>query len=86
MTKVQATANCPSCTWELCEFFESNQEVLDLVHESNKTVDSILLEHMKTHKSVAQFLSYALEDQKPFEEKPHIGFRGSFNLQYKELR
>lgn len=86
MTKVQATANCPSCKWSFSEVFESNQEVLDLVHESNKTVDHTLLDHMKTHKSVAQFLSYALEDQKPVKEKPHMGFRGSFNLQYKELR
>jgi hypothetical protein len=84
MTKVQATAKCPSCKWKYFNTFESDQSVLDLVHTANKTVDDILLDHMKSHEAISTFILEAAKEI-PVDHKPHNGFRGSFDLRYKEL-
>jgi hypothetical protein len=85
MTKIQATAKCPSCKWKYFDTFESEQPVLDLVHTVNTTtVDHILLDHMKSHKAISTFILEAAKEV-PIDHKSHNGFRGSFDLRYKEL-
>lgn len=85
MTKIKATAKCPSCKWKFFEIFESDQEVIDLVHTANKTVDPTLLSHLKTHESVSQFLEEASKEVTIVRDS-HKGFRGSFSLKYEEVR
>lgn len=84
MTKIRATAKCPSCRWKLLEFFESDQEVLDLVHMANETVDQILIDHVKSHEAFSIFLKEASKES-PIIKDSHNGFRGSFDLKYQEI-
>lgn len=85
MTKIRATAKCPLCKWNLTKYFESSQEVLDLVHKANETIDPMLIGHMKNHKSISDLLSEAAKEL-PISQEPHNGFRGSFDLKYQEVR
>jgi hypothetical protein len=84
MTKIQATAKCPTCKWGYFDVFESDQSPLDLVHTANEKVDQVLLDHMKSHKAISSFIAQAAKNV-PVDTKPHKGFRGSFDLKYKEL-
>lgn len=84
MTKVQATAKCPSCTWKFYDIFFSDEEALDIIHSVNEEVDLILIEHLKTHEGFSQFLIEAAKEQ-PLEYKPIPAFRGSFDLEFKEI-
>lgn len=85
MTTIVATAECPNCKWKLFETFQSEQEVIDLVHAANKTVDPMLLEHIKSHKSISLLLSEAAKEV-PMSQDSHKGFRGSFGLKYQEIK
>lgn len=85
MTRLKATANCPSCKWKFFKVFEAEQDPVDLAHSANQEVDVILLDHIKTHDAISQLLQEASKEV-PIVRDSHKGFRGSFNLKYEELR
>ena len=86
MTRVQATAKCPSCKWKFFQIFEYNLSAIELIHKVNSEVDSKLLNHLKEHSTISEFLSFATVDQSVRKESSQKNFRGSFDLRYKELR
>lgn len=81
-----ATANCPACNWRLKKPIETHGTTSQQIDIANAVIDPILSDHLEHHPTIKKMLLDAGEAPLGLGMKATNGFRGLFDLKYREMK